>query len=73
MGRPNVRIRCTVSCMAEVDIWSDHLSRGHRDPDDPDVVTVAFAVKEGVTIERVDLMEGTMIVIRARVPKDLQP
>jgi hypothetical protein len=52
----------------DLDFWTGN-STGHRDdPDDPDLITIAWAVKPGVVIEEATVLEGTMLTLRVRVP-----
>lgn len=57
--------------MSTINIWSDISSIGHKDPDDPDVYTVAWAVREGVEVLDVQLVEGGLLVFRIRVSPDV--
>jgi len=53
--------------MPNVDVWAGAAKATH-DPDDHDVVTVDWAVKDGVEILAVDVVAGALVSVRLRVP-----
>ncbi len=54
-----------------VNVWTEG-SEAVNDKADPEVVTTAWSVVEGVEILSAEVFEGTMLVIRMRVPDSVR-
>lgn len=56
----------------DINVWTEGASTGVADADDPEIVTFGWAVREGAEILDAQVFEGTMLVLRVRVPEHLR-